>query len=220
MPNNQKLFLASAFEKVVSQFTQTFDLKPNQNKVAFIQNAALPEGNPEEMFWVIGDKQAFFKEGYLVEAVDFTKFESEKALKQKLLDFEIIHFCGGNTLYLNYLTHQTGLNQILTELVASGDLIYTGSSAGSIITSPNLYAMKDSLLENIDPKFLAGIQESDYQGLNLVPFLIMPHANKNAFLQANLKAVEKLPIYPHPLLFLRDSQAVVVNGNNFQIIQS
>lgn len=214
-----KLLLASSADKVLHKLSGLAKIEPKQTKVAFVQNAALPEGNPDEMFWVQNDRRAFEGLGYSLEIVDITKFSSPDELRQKLEEFQLLHVCGGNTLYINYLFHQTGLTEVCRELVNEDKLIYTGTSAGSIIASPDLFVMKDVVREGADPKFFEGIEREDYYGLNLVPFFIIPHVNSEDWIPENIKVVQLIPKYPHPLLFLHDNQAVWAENGKFEIVE-
>jgi peptidase E len=222
-----QLFLASSADKVLDKLSRLAGIVPDKTKVAFVQNAAVPEGNPEEMFWVQNDKRAFEKLGYPLEVVDITKFSSPDELRQKLEEFQLIHVCGGNTLYINYLFHQTGLNQICRELVNDDRLIYTATSAGSMIVAPNLKVAapesleEDSpLLEGIDLKYLEGIQPEHYAGLSMVPFMVMPHANDLDFQEYLTETVKKAYRFDVPLLFLHDHQAVWVENGKFEIVEA
>ena len=104
--------------------------------------------------------------------------------------------------------HKTGLFEITQNLVKSGKLIYTGTRAGSMIVAPDLFGIKDSLVEEMEPKYLDGIARNDYFGLNLVPFLIIPHTQNPDYINDNKKTVEKLPVYPYPTIWLQDNQAI------------
>jgi peptidase E len=88
-----------------------------------------------------------------------------------------------------------------------------------MIVSPDLFEIKNSLLEDIDQKFFEGITRDDYLGLDLVPFLIMPHIQNPEYQSDIKKTIEKLPAYPYPLIFLHDGQAVWVEGSKFEIVQ-
>jgi hypothetical protein len=48
--HSKRLFLASEIGSVLPKLATLADLEPAQNKVAFVQNAAIPYGNPEELF--------------------------------------------------------------------------------------------------------------------------------------------------------------------------
>lgn len=221
MPVSKKsktLFLASSLDKTIDQFVTLLNLEPAKNRVAFVETASIPYGNPENFFWVSEDKQAFVDKGFRLEVFDFTKLTTLD-LETKLTEFDIIHFCGGNTLYLNYLLHKTGFGETVKQKVLSENLIYTGTSAGSMVVAPDLFEIKNSLTEDIDLKFLEGIARGDYIGLNLVPFLIIPHTNNADFVTTNQELVQKLPNYKYPLIFLQDNQAIFVQNDKFEIIE-
>ena len=214
-----RLFLASEIASVLVKLPKLANFLPENTKVLFVENAAVPYGNPNELSWVKNDREAFLKMGFEVEILDILSFKSEQEIETKLSSFEIIHFCGGNTLYLNYLIHKTRLYSILKEKVTNGKIIYTGTSAGSMVASPDLYEIKNSLLEEIDSKYIEGIERKDYIGLNLVPFLIIPHTNNPDFIPDNIQTIQNLPKYKHPLITLADGQAVWCEGGKFGIVE-
>lgn len=218
--NFQKLFLASSFDKTVNLFVDGFELVPTQNKVAFVQNAASVYGDSGKMSWVQNDKKAFLDGGFDLEIFDFTTFKSLQKLQEKLQEFQIIHFCGGNTLYLNYLLHKSGFFETLTKYIKSGKLIFIGTSAGSMIAGPDLFDIKDSLLEDIKPKYLENMQRKDYYGLNFIPFILIPHSNDPDFIVDNSKIIQILPKIKYPLMFLADNQALLVKGTKFEMVFS
>ena len=216
----QKLFLASSLNKTLPKLSDLANLNPVKTKVVFIQDAAIPYGNPDQLFWIKQDKKAFLKLGYQLEVINLRNFENRNDLENKINQFDILHVCGGNTLYLNYLFHKSGLFEIAQNLVKSERLIYTGTSAGSMIVAPDLFGLKDSLMEEMETKYLEGITRNNYFGLNLVPFLIIPHTQNPDYINDNKKIVEKLSNYPCPTIWLKDNQAIWVEDNKFQIINN
>jgi dipeptidase E len=60
---------------------------------------------------------------------------------------------------------------------------------------------------------------TDYSGLGLVNFLIIPHINNKDFVESNKKMIEHLPGNPVALIFIDDNQAVWVEDNKFEIFE-
>lgn len=218
---SSKLFLASAISNVLPELENLAFLEPSQTKVAFVQNAAVPYGDPQKLPWIQSDWQAFCDLEYVVEILDISSFDSSELLSQKIREFDLVHICGGNTLYLNYIFHKTGFHKICKELIDLGELIYTSSSAGSLIVSPNLLSYKDFLLEGIDEnKYLPDMSLADYFGLNLITFVILPHNNDVESNKENAKIIQHTFNSPYPTITLNDNQAVWVEDNNFRIVST
>ena len=128
----------------------------------------------------------------------------------------ILHFCGGHTLYLLDKIRKCNLVATIQNLVLSDQIIYTGSSAGCMIVAPDLSVKKDL---NDEPetwaKYLSDF--TDYSGLDLVDFLIVPHFNNPAYSPYNQEYVANSS-FNTPLLFLSDNQAVWVKDRMFEIV--
>lgn len=215
----KQLFLASSVDKTLHKLKGLVGIDPTKTQVGIIEDAAIPYGTPEELFWIKNDWDAFLKEGYNLNKISLSEnINNLKFLQSEIEKCQILHVCGGNTLFLNYLFKQSGLDKVVVDFVNSGMLIYTGTSAGSMIVSPDLHEIKNSLYEEIEMKYLEGIQRKDYFGLNLVPFLIIPHFNNPDFLPGNYKTIQKTN-YPYPLFFLNDNQAIWVEGEKFEIVE-
>ena len=128
----------------------------------------------------------------------------------------ILHFCGGHTLYLLDKIRKCNLVATIQNLVLSDQIIYTGSSAGCMIVAPDLSVKKDLSDEpETWAKYLSDF--TDYSGLDLVDFLIVPHFDNPAYSPYNQEYVANSS-FNTPLLFLSDNQAVWVEDRMFEIV--
>jgi peptidase E len=125
------LFLASAFDKTISKFLEVSKIDPSKSKVAFVADAS-DVYESEDKWWVENDRKAFVDAGFAVEDV---KLEH---LASVIDQFDILHLCGGSTLYLAYLMHKHNLIEFIREQVLSGKIIFTGTSAGSMVAAPSV----------------------------------------------------------------------------------
>jgi peptidase E len=226
-----QLFLASATSETLKHFINKAKLNPSQTKVLFIADAAEPyKFKGEETPWIDPDRQAFLKEGFEVVEISLEEFvgEADKILNQvhddksgdqddtKLNKVTILHICGGHTLYLLNKIQKCNLVATIQDLVLSDQIIYSGSSAGCMIVAPDLSVKKDL---NDEPetwaKYLSDF--TDYFGLNLVDFLIVPHFNIPEYSPYNQEYI-KNSRFNTPLLFLSDNQAVWVKDRKFEIV--
>lgn len=202
-----KLFLASSFDKTASLFKQR--VPESARRVIFVANAADP---CEEKWWVDLDRDAFKKLGFEVIETDLRQFD-EKSFKQRLGDADILHFCGGAVFYLLSLLKQKGLEELIIDYVKNDKIIYTGTSAGSIIPSPALDLYKYDTEEG---KFYKN--EAEAKGLGLVNFVILPHCNNPDMTENNKNVVEHAHKYSAPLLLLHDNQAVWVENGKLELL--
>jgi dipeptidase E len=196
-----RLFLASSFDRTIDLFIQSCSINdPSKLIVGFIDIAAEPYKNTSDLFWVEQDFIAFTNKGFKVVRVDLNSY------KGNFSEFQIIHFCGGHTRYLLSKLHKLSVFETIKSIFSEGNIIYTGTSAGSMIVAPSLFGV-GRLDDDIDENF----SEQDQMGLGLVDFLILPHFQNPEFVDTNYESI-KSTNYPHPLIFLNDNQAVYVNN--------
>jgi dipeptidase E len=122
--------------------------------------------------------------------------EVERQLAQAAVAF----VTGGYPLYLLERAAATGFLGVVASRVRSGDLAYTGVSAGAALAGPDMSP-------------LAGADDPGRPGgfacLGLVDFVPIPHANRHprADFAARQRAFPHLELRP-----LRDDEALVVDG--------
>jgi peptidase E len=206
-----KLFLASAFDKTISRFLEVSQVAPNKTRVAFVADASdVYEGQKP---WVDNDRKAFVDAGFAVEDV---KLEH---LANVIDEFDILHLCGGSTLYLAYQLQELNLINIIREQVLSDKIMLMATSAGSMVAAQSV-----NLKKFYDPEAYPENQEvlkkmKSFETLNLVDFLIMPHLNSEIFVKGNKEVMEQGPKIDMPLLFLNDNQAVWVTEDGFKVLR-
>lgn len=204
-----KLFLASSLDETIALLESILNKPIKDNQVLFIANAADPLENP---WWVDLDRKKFLGEGYKIVEADLRKLSKQEFI-EKLENADIIHFCGGSVFYLLSILKREGFRDLIVEAVKENKLVYTGTSAGSIVVS------KSNEIFKYDPeevKFADRV--SDFSGLGLVDFVIVPHCGKSDFIEANKAVVEHMPEFPYPMIFLYDNQVVYVNDGKLEIL--
>ncbi|WP_180379420.1 Type 1 glutamine amidotransferase-like domain-containing protein [Campylobacter concisus] len=96
---------------------------------------------------------------------------------------DIIYISGGNTFYLLNELRKSRVWQAIKNAVKAGK-IYIGESAGAIVAAPDTrYATP---MDENSPNM------SDFTGLNLVDFCVVPHFGCEPFTQATHEIMEKL----------------------------
>ena len=205
-----RLFLASSFDEVAELLPMKAGSIENK-RVLFVANAA--DNHTGDKWWLKTDKDAFIKLGCEVSDLDL-RLVSPKDLEEKLNKADILHFCGGSVIYLASLIKNRDLVKPITDAVRDGKVIYTGTSAGSMLVS------EDLTMGIYDPEEEPYAKATkDYSGLGLVNFLIMPHASNPLFQEMNQGAVKHLPENKLPLIFLNDNQAVWVENGKIEILR-
>lgn len=202
-----ELFLTSSVHAVAHDIAKKVDLS-KANKLVFIDTAAEPKGEREDLAWLKNDRQALVDAGFAVSDYTITG-KIKNQLKNDLTGFDYIYMSGGNTAYLLEQSQKSGFASLIKELIQKGK-IYIGTSAGSIIAGPRLpdyFSDEKPKLENED-------------GYDFVNFTILPHWGSEDFrkryLGERLKIVYKKDQVP--LLLLTDNQYVHVQNDQMKII--
>lgn len=204
-----KLFLASSLDKTLPLLRQFFPDEPDKTHVIFIANAADPY---KEKWWVDLDRNKFKELGYLLKEVDIRNI-SPDAFSDILKDAAILHICGGSVYYLMHLLQEKNLVKGIVDAVTTGNIFYTGTSAGSIIASRSIAAF------SYDEEEQEHIEKiPDKLGLGFINFGIVPHCNTVDFIGEHKKIVEHMVENTDPLIFLQDNQAVFIEDGRYEIV--
>src|SRR3989344_6002372 len=194
-----KLFLASSLDETISLLEPRLNKPVRDNRVLFIANAADPIENP---WWVDLDRKKFLDAGYKITETDLRELSQEEFVRS-LENSDIVHVCGGSVFYLLSVFKKNMLGDAIVKAVRENKIIYTGTSAGSIVVS------KSNEIYKHDPDEVRFVDMvSDFSGLGLVDFVIAPHCGKADFVEANKAVVEHMPEFPYPMIFLHDNQVV------------
>ena len=204
-----KLFLASSVDKTLSKLET---LCPGIGKnVLFIANAADPY---KDTYWVDWDRDAFKKLGYALTEIDLRKTTADQFANQ-LATADILHLCGGSVSYLGWILRDKGLDALIVESVRNEKVVYTGTSAGSMIVS------KDIAMFSYDNEEEKEYVEKGFnkKGLDLVPWTIAPHSNSQDFVPSHQKVVQELVTNPTAVFLLHDNQALWVEDDAVKFVE-
>lgn len=203
----QKLILTSQGiqPELKDMFLANLIKSPSETSVAFITTAAY--GEEKDPQWLNVYRIQLRQFGITdIRDVDIKDMKSAQ-LERVLRDRDIIFVNGGNTFYLLKYVRESGFDKLLPKLLGEGK-IYIGVSAGSYIPCPTIEA---AVWKNPD-RNKVGLK--DLTGLNLVPFLITAH-----FEEKYRAIVEKASRNTkYPVVALRDTQAILVDGNNYKLV--
>jgi dipeptidase E len=189
-------------------------------KALYIKNAQDNLPLEERNFSTPEKKKMFEAAGFEFEEIDLRDYfgEPEKLLN-KLSNYGSFWSSGGNVFILRRAFAASGLDKILIDLLKKDRILYGGWSAGAMVMAPDLkgpdWSEEDKsniIPEGYDPKII-------WQGLNLVPFYIVPHLGSEIHgaspqKLANYYKSKKLRHYA-----LEDGQVVVVDGDKTELLK-
>ncbi|TRZ78020.1 hypothetical protein D4R87_01600 [bacterium] len=209
-----KLFLASALDKTIQLVLDRLPKIDRKYQVLFVANAAEPyEG---DKWWVESDRKAFIDNGFDVVEIDLSKISKDEFISYSK-NADILHVCGGSPLYfLSLVNKNKELKNCIINIIKKEELIYTGTSTGSMIMANSLEPDKHSKLDEEETELAESL--SDFSGFGLVDFLIMPHCNQLEFADSNKDVVEHMHKYSIPFIMIHDHQLVFVENNKFEIL--
>ena len=195
------LFLTSAgvSNSVIRDELLKLLYKPqSQLKLAYITTASKVE---ERATYVDRDRKVLADIGFQIEEFDIAG-KKERGLREAFLDKDILYVQGGNTFYLLKQVKESGFDKVVREMVKGGK-IYIGVSAGSYIACPSIevstWGRSSETVNNY------GL--SDLRAMNLVPFLLSVHYNREKYRDGLAEGIAKSK---YLVKILTDDQALLV----------
>lgn len=185
------IFLCSYFAEVASKINEVVDFQGKH--VAFIDTAAKFE---EVNFYVDEAVKILEKFGAKLIRIDISCVKNLVTQISECDEFcvaddkilatinkcDIIYVSGGNTFYLLNELRKSCAEQAIKNAVKAGK-IYVGESAGAIVAAPDTrYA---TLMDK------SSVNMSDFTGLNLVDFCVVPHFGCEPFVEATHEIMEE-----------------------------
>lgn len=209
-----KLLLTSNGLSNQSIATALFELvgkSASETTIAFIPTAMnVARGSKE---WFINDLYNIKKQG--CEHIDIVDISAlpEKIWRPRLEEADVLFFSGGNSFHLMRWMKESGLKEILPELLKTK--VYAGISAGSMVTNPTLELSSKDRKIYYEENF--GYISND--ALHFVDFYIRPHFSSTDFPHANeeyLKEVAKG--IPNVIYAIDDNTALKVVDDQVEIV--
>lgn len=202
----RKLFLSSGG---LNEFTKKYFLElvgknPEDILVGYIPTASDAEERKDYVEYDLN----YLKQNKISSKIIDLKNENEKSLYDKFSDVDVIMVEGGNTFYLLDWMRKSGFDKIINKLLDEGK-IYFGISAGSYVACPTIEA---ATWKRADRNV---INLKDLTGLNLVPFIISAHYDREKYYQALIGGVNLTKL---SVVALTDKQAIVVEGDNCKVV--
>jgi dipeptidase E len=133
---------------------------------------------------------------------DFLDVETEPA--EHLHGYDVIYLNGGNPFYLLHHLRRSGADSILRQISSEASVL-VGASAGAVVLGPSIAVVRwfDSGMD------AHGV--TDYQGLGMVDFIVMPHLNRwdaDPAFAAELRRFQRAT--PYPVIGIADNEALLV----------
>ncbi len=206
----KKLYLASSIDRTAGSIAKDIGKDPKKLKLVFISTAAEAEKGDKK--WLNDDRNGLVKAGF--DVTDYTiTGKSPNDIKNDLEGFDVIHVNGGNSFYLLIQARKSGFDKWTRTNILSGKKIYIGSSAGSMIASPNIEVAKKIETKDYENKL------KSFESFALVDFIIFPHWGSDYFKSVYLNHRIDYAYKPeNKIILLNDWQFVRVEGNTYRII--
>jgi dipeptidase E len=177
-----------------------------QFSIAFIPTAANVEGGDKG--WLVNDLFIFKNlNPKMLDIVDISAVAKD-IWQPRLEAADVLVFGGGNTFHLMHHIRESGLAELLPELLKTR--LYVGISAGSMVAAPKLLPPGIQLLYYPD-------ETGEYQeekGLGFVDFNIRPHLNSLNFPKVRDKNLQELAKQVSETMYAIDDETAisVING--------
>jgi len=204
----KKLFLSSSVNFVAKDIASKIK-RHNKLKAVFIDTAAEVEKGDKQ--WFKDDRQGLVDAGFNL--FDYTITDKTSAeIEKDLSGIDVVCVEGGNTFYLLLQARKSGFDKFIKKAV-NDEVIYIGSSAGSIIASPDI-----EITKKIETKIYEK-QLKSFKGFGLVDFIALPHWGskdfKDLYLNRRLDVAYKKR---NKIILLNDDQYVEVEDDKYKII--
>jgi dipeptidase E len=188
-------------------------------RVAVIANA-LDDADPDIRAEGLASEVMQLRQlGFDAREIDLRQyFGSSQQLAQALAQFHLLWVRGGNSFVLRRACQESGFDALLKRLLSEDAVAYGGNSAGVCLLAPTLHGIE--LVD--DPTSVPEGYEAAiiWEGLGVLPYQIVPHYQSDP--PEFAAAIDEVVYYyiEHRLLFkaLRDGEALVVHGNQEQIV--
>lgn len=182
-----------------------------ETSIAFVPTAMnVGRGDKE---WFIDDLANIKKQGCKsIDIVDISALPQD-IWQPRLEAADVLFFSGGNTTHLMRWINESGLRDLLPELLATR--VWAGISAGSMVTNPSL------ALSSQDKKlyYEEAFNYASEEALNLVNLYIRPHYNSEHFPNANEAALREIALQiEQPIYGLDDDSALKVVDGQVEIV--
>jgi dipeptidase E len=204
----KKLFLSSSVNFVAKDIASRVK-DAGSLKGVFIPTAAEVEDG--DLQWLKDDRQGLVDAGFNLFDYTITGKRYDE-IEKDLRDVDFIHVNGGNTFYLLLQARKSGFDKFVRKAVKDGK-IYSGSSAGSIIASPNI-----EIANTIESKTYEK-ELGSFEGFGITDVITFPHWGSDSFKDLYLNhRLDMTYKKGNKIILLNDDQYLLVESENLRII--
>jgi dipeptidase E len=145
-------------------------------------------------------------------------FGQAQRFREALAGVSLAWLRGGNVFMLRHALDRSGADTVFGELLATDALVYAGYSAGPCVLSPSLRGLE--LVDDADAVTRAYGCAPLWDGLALLPEAFVPHYQSPGHPEtaAMELVVARYRAEGVPHRYLRDGQALVINGPDTKIV--
>lgn len=163
--------------------------------------------------WFIDDLYNIKKQGFkFIDIVDISALP-KNIWQPRIEQADVLLFSGGNAVHLMRWVKESGLAELLPELLKTR--VYAGISAGSMITNPSLALSSNDKKIYYEEMFNYKSEEA----LNFVDFYVRPHFNSPDFPRANKEYLEEAAKKIQNTIYaLDDNSALKVIDEKVEVI--
>lgn len=203
------LFLTSQVQYVANSIQKKVDVGKLTHSV-FI-DTCIQDTAHSNLEWHHKNKSRLEEVGFKFDVYNIAgKTESE--INSDLSKYEVMYVEGGNSYYLLQESQKNNFGSFVRKRIEEG-MIYIGTSAGSVITGPDIEPVRREETTPLAPE-LKGTK-----AFRIVPFVILPHWG-NSTLKKLYGEYRFNHVYNEdfPYILLTDQQYVEVVGDFYRII--
>ena len=186
-------------------------LLPPQGRVAVIGNS-IDNEDPAVRREKVAEEIAWLTDlGLRADELDL---RATSDLRAELGEYDGVWVRGGNVFVLRIAMASSGADQILPELIRSGELVYAGYSAGPCVLAPSLRGLE--LCD--DTSAVDG--DIIWDGLGVLDHAIVPHLDSPGHPETELLAgvAELYDRTGVAYLPMTDGQALVIDGAHRELV--
>lgn len=207
-----KLYLAShGLPSDKAALERIHDMVGSDKRVLYVYNAMDELSEDERASGVEEKREKFTAAGFDFYELDLRNyFRSPDKLKPLIDAAPFIWVSGGNTFVLRRAFAYSGLDSLLINALRHTNIVYGGSSAGSIIMTNTLHGCETS----DDPYAIPEGYKSNimWDGLGLIYPQLVPHYQSDWFKKEADAMVDYFELNGMHYEILKDGEAYIVDG--------
>lgn len=207
-----KLYLSSYRLPVPEELSKLTNKPLNSIYLALISNAKDYYAERARKVKVDAYVEYFKNLGIKTDVIDLREVKDSNEIKDKLKMYDVVWAAGGNTFCLRYEMRRSGFEAAIKGLLANG-LVYGGDSAGALVAGYQIGGLGIEAIDN--PEFAETVIA---EGLNLVPFVVIPHADNPEFIDTT--NVVRAKVNSGRAIELNDSQAVIFENTKHRLVSA